>query len=322
MLSFSALVQNLLASRLTVRMASLAVAGWMVAVLSAGEALAQTEDGAPASQPPPAAAPAGDDPAGQTFTAGWDHGISVESADHAYKVQFGGLIQTDGRFAVNEPTVVDTFVLRRVRPILQGRVSRVFEFRLMPDFANSTLVLFDAYIDTVFSDAFRIRVGKDKVPVGLEQLQMDYSTLFTERSLATNLVPNRDIGVQVRGDLKGGTASYIASVVNGVPDAANGDAATNNGKDVNGRLTLRPFAATRVRDVLGDFGVAIAGSRGRQMGAFAILQDHRPAVILFLQLHRGGRGGAHACVAVGLLLLQVVRGVRRVCPIRAGGEHE
>jgi phosphate-selective porin OprO and OprP len=267
MLSFSAIAQIPLVRRLTQRMALLAAAGSMVAVLSARDASAQTEDGAASSQPPPAAAPAGDDPAGQPFTAGWDHGISVESADHVYKVQFGGLIQGDGRFAINEPAVVDTFVLRRVRPILQGRVARVFEFRLMPDFANSTLILFDAYIDTVFSNAFRIRVGKDKVPVGLEQLQMDYSTLFTERSLATNLVPNRDIGVQIRGDLKAGTASYIASVVNGVPDAANGDAATNNGKDFNARLTIRPFASTRVRDVLGDFGVAIAGSRGRQIGA-------------------------------------------------------
>jgi len=55
--------------------------------------------------------------------------------------------------------------------------------------------------------------------------------------------------------------------VNGVPDTANGDAAANNGKDVNGRLTIRPFAVTPVRAVLGDFGVAIAGSRGRQIGA-------------------------------------------------------
>src|SRR5438132_530517 len=133
MLLFSAVVQIPLARRLTLRMALLTVTGSMVAVLSAGEAWAQTEDGG--AQPPPAATPAGDDPAGQTFTAGWDHGISVESADHAYKVQFGGLIQTDGRVAVNEHTIVDKFVLRRVRPILPGLVTRVFQFRLVPDYA-------------------------------------------------------------------------------------------------------------------------------------------------------------------------------------------
>ena len=31
----------------------------------------------------------------------------------------------------------------------------------------------------------------------LEQLQEDVNTLFTERSLVTALVPNRDVGVQL-----------------------------------------------------------------------------------------------------------------------------
>lgn len=235
-------------------------------MLGANNASAQTNDANASSAPPPAAAPVRDDPAGQPFTAGWDHGLSVESADRSTMLQLGGLIQGDGRFAVDDPEAVNVFVMRRVRPILQGRVARAFEFRVMPDFANSTLVLFDAYLDTVFSDAFRVRVGKDKVPIGLEQLQADYSTLFTERSLATNLVPNRDVGVQIRGNLMGGTASYIGAVVNGVPDGATGDVGTTSSKDFNGRLTVRPFTATRLRGWLGSLGIAVAGSRGRQIG--------------------------------------------------------
>src|SRR5579864_3272988 len=70
-----------------------------------------------------------------TFVVRLDNGLSVESPDGDTKFQLGGLVQVDGRFDVNDPTstVTNTFVLRRVRPIFQARVSKIFEFRLMPD---------------------------------------------------------------------------------------------------------------------------------------------------------------------------------------------
>jgi phosphate-selective porin OprO/OprP len=190
--------------------------------------------------------------------------ITLEGAD--YTLQMGALIQLDGRFAIDDPlnAVGDTFVLRRVRPILQGRVAKFFDFRLMPDFGNGTVVLFDAYFDTRFSDALRLRVGKDKTPIGLEQLQADYSVLFPERTLVTNLVPNRDVGMQAQGSLARGMLSCVGAVFNGVPDAANGDIDANDGKDVVGRVTVQPFARAAGRSTL---GVALAGSTGDQTGA-------------------------------------------------------
>jgi phosphate-selective porin OprO/OprP len=89
--------------------------------------------------------------------------------------------------------------------------------------------------------------------------------LFPERSLVTNLVPNRDVGIQAQGDLGGGVASYIGAVFNGVPDAANGDVDTNSGKDLAGRLTLRPFKSTKIAALRGA-GVAVGGTRGQQTG--------------------------------------------------------
>jgi phosphate-selective porin OprO/OprP len=190
--------------------------------------------------------------------------ITLEGAD--YTLQMGALIQLDGRFAIDDPlnAVGDTFVLRRVRPILQRRVAKFFDFRLMPDFGNGTVVLFDAYFDTRFSDALRLRVGKDKTPIGLEQLQADYSVLFPERTLVTNLVPNRDVGMQAQGSLARGVISYVGAVFNGVPDAANGDIDANDGKDVVGQVTVQPFARAAGR---GTLGVALAGSTGDQTGA-------------------------------------------------------
>src|ERR1700680_4068674 len=181
-----------------------ALAGAMVAAM-ARATLARQEDGAPA--PPP-------------FVVRWNNSVSVESTDGDNKLQFGGLIQVDGRFDVSDPTstVTDTFVLRRIRPVLQGRAGKIFEFRLMPDFGNGTTVLFDGYFDTKLSSAVRIRVGKDKTPLGYEQLLSDFAVVFPERTIVTDLVPNRDIGVQAQGDLAAGHVGCIGGVFNGVPD--------------------------------------------------------------------------------------------------------
>ena len=134
-------------------------------------------------------------------TVQWDNGLTIAADGGNSELQFGGLIQADGRFAPNDPLhqVEDEFVMRRVRLIAQGRIAKYFEFRLMPDFGNGATVLYDAYIDVRLSPTFRVRIGKDKTPLGLEQLYADYALLFPERTLASNLVPNRDVGVQAQG---------------------------------------------------------------------------------------------------------------------------
>ncbi len=105
-------------------------------------------------------------------TAGWHDGFIVQSTDGDYRLQIGGAIQTDGRFAIDDPehAITDTFVIKKVRPTFSGRIARYFDFKFMPDFAGGTAVVFDAYMDVRFSNAFRIRAGKDKTPIGLELL--------------------------------------------------------------------------------------------------------------------------------------------------------
>jgi phosphate-selective porin OprO and OprP len=196
----------------------------------------------------------------------WNNGLDISTSDGANDFQLGTLVELDGRFDLDDPLneVINTFVMRRVRPILQGRVAKYFEFRVMPDFGNGQTVLFDAYFDIRFAPSFRIRVGKDKTPLGLEQLYSDYALLLPERTLLTNLVPNRDVGVQVQGVALAGMVSYIGGVMNGVPDAANGDIDTNSAKDLVGRLTVLPF--NRRSAPLRGFGVAVGATAGRQAG--------------------------------------------------------
>src|SRR5690606_19014399 len=100
----------------------------------------------------------------------------------------------------------------------------------------------DAYADLRFSPAATVRVGKFTSPVGLERLQSSSSLAAVERALASELLPNRDIGVQLQGEAAGGRLSYALGVFNGAVDGR--DAATTNPDDefeYAGRLFLEPL---------------------------------------------------------------------------------
>ena len=233
-------------------------------VLVAGPVRAQQGAVEPVADEVPGVAP----PA--RVVAGQD-GIAIESGNGEYRLQIGLLAQADGRFASEDEdqAINDTFAFRRLRPYLRGRILRRFEFYLNPDFAGGTLVVQDAYFDTIFSPAFRIRAGKGKHPFGMERLHSGSNLLFLDRAFPTSLAPNRDLGIQVLGDVKGGFFSYLAGVMNGVADGGSGDLDANDGKDVSARLILRPFTRN-VASALRGLGVAVSGNTGRQTGAAAL----------------------------------------------------
>ncbi|MEO7891073.1 MAG: porin, partial [Vicinamibacterales bacterium] len=223
---------------------------------------------AQASGPGPAAASTPAQPA--AVTAGWQNGFFVQSANGDYRLLINGVAQVDGRFSVDDPEpIINTFTVRKLRPSLQGRIAKYIDFRLTPDFGNGTAVLVDAFFDVRFSNALRIRAGKDKTPIGLELLQSDPALLFPERSLASTLVPNRDVGFQALGDL-GTKVIYSAGIFNGIPDGANSvaDLDTNNGKDLAGRIQLQPFrSASTPASPLNNLGLHLGASSGSQTGA-------------------------------------------------------
>jgi phosphate-selective porin OprO/OprP len=202
--------------------------------------------------------------------AGWQDGFFIQSSDGNNRFLFGFVGQLDGRFSVDDPLpITNTFTMRKIRPTLSGRVARYFDFKVMPDFGNGTTAILDAYFDVRFSPKFRIRSGKDKTPVGYELLIGDAFLLFPERSLASSLVPNRDVGVQAQGELNP-KFYYAAGVFNGIGDGASSttDVDSNNGKDLAGRIVVQPFRSTQAPSrPLNGLGFQIGGSTGKQTGA-------------------------------------------------------
>src|SRR5919107_4662070 len=169
----------------------------------------------------------------QSATANAKDGFTIKSADGKYSLRFRGYVQSDARFfpSTEAITTVDNLLIRRARPILEGAVGRYFEFRIMPDFGGSSPALYDAYWDGKFIPEFTVRAGKFKPPVGLERLQSATDVVFAERGLPNNLVPSRDIGLQIAGDISEGLLAYQVGVFDGVPDLANGGDDLRHSKD-------------------------------------------------------------------------------------------
>jgi phosphate-selective porin OprO/OprP len=200
-------------------------------------------------------------------TASSKDGFSIKSADGKFAVRLKGLVQTDGRFFLSDSAVpvTNTFFIRRARPILEATVGKYLEFRVQPDFGQGTTVLFDAYTDVKIAPAFAVRAGKFKPAVDLERYQAASDIVFAERALATNLAPNRDVGLQLSGDIGRGAFTWQAGVFNGVPDLGNGDGDVSDAKDFAGRVFLQPFKT----GTLGGLGVGVAGTTGLERGSAA-----------------------------------------------------
>ena len=232
----------------------------------------------PQNPPAPPADAAKPQPEGQTapgrhMTTTWGgDGLVIQSDDGEYWFRLGAFMRFDGRFAVNDLQHVDTdaFLIRTLRMAFQGQLGKYITFRLVPDFTgNGASTVADAYVDLRFSNALHLQVGRDKVPVGFEVLLQDSNVVLMERGVTVNLLPFRDVGIQLYGDLPGGVVSYAAGVFNGQVDGASNGANTpeaDNAKDLVGRLVVRPFRSRTAR-ALEHLSLAIGGSRGQERDA-------------------------------------------------------
>jgi phosphate-selective porin OprO and OprP len=198
-----------------------------------------------------------------------DTGFSLSSPDHAYNIDFGGIVQGDGRFFTSgdDKNGGSTFFLNRVRPILTGAVAKYYNFNITPDFGQGRVVLQDAYLNFTYFDFANLRTGKYKAPLDLERLQNDRDLEFSERSEIQNLVPNRDYGADLHGRLFEGRVFYDAALMNGVPNnTAAVDRDINDGKDFVGRIFATPFELGENQWLKG-LGFGFAGSYGDESGS-------------------------------------------------------
>jgi phosphate-selective porin OprO/OprP len=188
-------------------------------------------------------------------------GFGFGTADGKNEIRFRLVLHVDGR-AYFGGAIPDTFLIRRARPFIEGTLFGIIDYRLMPDFAQGQATLLDAYVELHPRPWLRLRAGRFRSPIGLEWLQSDSTIHLVERSLASDLVPQRDVGVMLSGEVGSGTFCYQIAIFNGAPDGTNGpDFDPQTAKDYVGRIFLHPFRLTK-RAALANLGLGVAASYG------------------------------------------------------------
>jgi len=247
--------------------------------LRVAEARTEAAAAAPATVPEPAPAaqtgaqrptnaglPAGTIPAAEASNVGLvtagPGGFTIQSADGDYLLKIGADLQIDARTFAGKgsSSLLDQILLRRVRPTFSGTIYKYIDYFIRPDFGQGSVVIYDAYLQLNYIPHFAIRAGKFKPPVGLERLQSDDDTSFVERGLPTLLVPSRDIGFQIGGDVVKRRLAYQVGVFNGVPDNSLSDASVSDHRSYAGRIFATPFEAGGENPLSGlGFGFAAEG---------------------------------------------------------------
>ena len=202
-----------------------------------------------------------------TVQAGAD-GFRVVSSDGAFAMRLRADLYADARVFVdsNVPTGQQEFFLRRARLRLQGRIYDRFGFSIRPDFGIGGPEIDDAYVEALLAPAAQVRMGRFKVPVGLENLQSSTGLMHVERGFPTGLVPGRDVGVMLHGAVGGERVHYAIGAFNGAPGASEPGNAVDDAVEGAARLFLTPFAGG---GPLEGLGVGVAGTLGSVTGTSA-----------------------------------------------------
>ena len=203
-------------------------------------------------------------------------GFKFISAETNFAMNIRGYMQLDSRtFFQNAQPGADGFLLRRVHPIIAGTVFHDFDYQFMAEFGGTSPSIYDAYINYHPWPELQLEAGRFKTPFGLEWLQSAANLSFNERSLATDLVPLRDLGVELHGDLFDGRVNYAAGVFNSVADGANAaNSDFNNEQEFIGRIFLQPFKKSNAAALQG-LGFGVSGSYGRQFTASALTSGYK-----------------------------------------------
>ncbi len=244
-----------------------------------------------APYPPAGGAPS---PAAENFL-GWNNGFFLQSPDKSCQLRITGQLQSDFRgylTPVDTSTTAnknvagtpvtgspDTFLIRRARLGIEATVANYYEFRLLPDFAGTSVSksITDAYMNVHYWDQLQFEVGKFKQPFSYEDLIQDRYVPTMERSMMDQLVPQRDEGVMIHCHKWFDDRFDIAvAVCNG--DANDSTIDNNQHKDFNGRVVFRPFNTPDGWEPARGLAFGLSGGEGIENEALSTTSSTPPTI--------------------------------------------
>ncbi len=206
------------------------------------------------------------------------NGFFVQSISGEWGVSLHGLLQWDSRTQLGNASHAagqEGVFIRRARPIMVARLNSQFDVHVTPELAGNQPQVLDAFISQHPSqsngEGLGWEMGKFKPPIGLEALQDETVTAFNERSLVTDLLPYRALGVAQNGHWSQPALDYCGGFFSDAPDTTTRTVNNpiGNGAAFMGRVFVKPFQSfgKNPQDVLKTLGLGVAGSYGNDAGA-------------------------------------------------------
>jgi phosphate-selective porin OprO and OprP len=228
----------------------------------------QPAEAAQAQKSDPAPSPAANPQDKPAAVAGWDRNHAfLRSSDGSFETQITGYAQLDYRGYQSGDHPPNTFLIRRARIALEGRLNRFYEYKVESDFADTTSILLrDFYVRIHRIDEAQLTFGQFRVPISQEEIRSDGFQDFVERSMVNNLVPSRSPGVMLSGVIDKGTFEYQVGAFNG-----KGLLVQNNNGTPETAVRLR-FAPWKNGDRFFAKGFIFGGAftQGRSLGGTSV----------------------------------------------------
>ncbi|MCA1595939.1 MAG: OprO/OprP family phosphate-selective porin, partial [Chloroflexi bacterium] len=223
-----------------------------------------------------------------------------DSSEREFHSKVTGYRQIDAHilvFPVNN-TAASTFEMRRFRVKIDTRFNPWTEFLIAPNIGRGRPVLKDVYINLFARGGYQWRIGKFKTPLSLERLQSSADLQLIERSIADNIMPNRDIGVQVSGDVRAGIICYALGLFHGVHDGGSNDGEAVGCKNYAARLFLHVLDHDGIPSPLRKLGFGIGVTTGNRPEFFPVPKFKTATQTTFFKFKsKTGEGGTETRVA-------------------------
>ena len=200
--------------------------------------------------------------------AGWDKNHAfLKSSDGRFETQITGYGQLDYRAYQSGDHPPNTFLIRRARLSLEGKIEQYYDFKIEGDFADTASTqLRDFYVRVHRVDELQMSFGQFRVPISQEEIRSDAYQDFVERSLVNNLVPSRSPGLMASGVIDKGVFEYQVGLFNG-----KGLLAANNNGTPESAVRLR-FAPWKNGNGFWTKGFIFGGAytQGRSLGGTSV----------------------------------------------------
>ena len=184
---------------------------------------------------------------GSVFKSYWDKGYHLDSEDGNFNLKFGGRIQYDEAIFFQDSdnetaygTLDNASELRRVRFVNSGTLYKFLEYKLEFDFANGNAAVTDAFITlTKIPVVGNIRIGHQKEPFSLDQMNSSNDMTFMERAPVVAFKKQRNSGLLLFNNVLEQRATWAVGFYHN--SDAKGKSLPEDKYNVTGRITGLPY---------------------------------------------------------------------------------